>query len=77
MSAPGPASRTVLYLAVAITAAAVISVMVILGVYFGEGTPHPALFWTALWGLPVGFFLMCGYVVLGLRRRRRLDAHAP
>ncbi|GAA4839795.1 hypothetical protein [Garicola koreensis] len=73
-SVPAPASRAVLFLAVASTAAAVVSVLLILGIYFAGVTPHPALFGTALWGLPVGFVLLCGYVVLDMRRRRRLRA---
>lgn len=71
-SVPSPAARATLFVAVAITAAAVASVLLILGVYFAGGSPHPALFWAALWGLPAGFVLMCGYVGLDLRRRRRL-----
>ena len=54
-----------------ITAASFASLVLILGIYFAQGTPHPGLYWTALWGFPLGFALMCGYVLLSLGRRRR------
>lgn len=70
----GPFARAALVLAVVVTAAAFTSLMVILAVYFAQGTPHPGLYWTALWGFPLGFALMCVYVVTGPVRRRRLSA---
>ena len=75
-SVPAPASRAVLILAGVSTAAAVASVLLILVLYFAGAAPHPALFGTALWGLPLGFVLLCGYVVLDMRRRRRLRAQS-
>lgn len=71
-AAAGPISRTVLVIAVAVTAASFAALLLILGIYFAQGTPHPGLYWTALWGFPLGFSLMCVYVVLSVGRRRRL-----
>lgn len=71
-AAAGPLSRAALILAVAVTAASFAALVLILGIYFAQGTPHPGLYWTALWGFPLGFSLMCVYVVLSLGRRRRL-----
>lgn len=73
-SAAGPISRAALVAAVTVTAASFAALLVILGIYFAQGTPHPGLYWTALWGFPLGFALMCVYVVLSLGRRRRLRA---
>lgn len=73
-SAPGPVSRAALVLGVAITAISFVALLVILGLYFAQIVPHAALYWVALWGFPVGFALMCTYVLLSLGRRRRVRA---
>lgn len=70
--AAGPVSRAALVTAVIVTAASFAALLLILGIYFAQGTPHPGLYWTALWGFPLGFALMCLYMVLNLGRRRRL-----
>ncbi|GAB3850209.1 hypothetical protein [Nesterenkonia populi] len=77
LPAPGPVSRAALILGVIITAVSFVALLVILSLYFVETTPHAALYWLSLWGLPLGFMLMLSYVLLALRRRqhaRRLRA---
>ncbi|GAB3190778.1 hypothetical protein [Nesterenkonia suensis] len=72
-----PASaRAVLFLGVAITAAAFVALVLILGLYFAEADPHPALYFTALWGFPLGFVLMITSVLQAMGRRRRRAAAA-
>lgn len=74
----GPVSRAALILAVSVTAAAFAAVLLILGIYFADSTPHPGLYWLALWGFPTGFVLMCLYVGLGpVRRRARQMRQSP
>ncbi|GAA1808760.1 hypothetical protein [Nesterenkonia flava] len=69
---PLPA-RLCLILGVVVTAASFVALLVILGFYFAGSSQHPQLFGTALWGFPVGFTLMCLYVIFSLGRRRRLS----
>lgn len=70
-SAPSSVSRAVLVIGVAITAVSFLALLLILGLYFGEIIPHASLYWITLWGFPIGFALMCIYVMLQLNRRRR------
>ncbi|WP_150461949.1 hypothetical protein [Nesterenkonia ebinurensis] len=72
----GPVARTSLLLGVSITAASFAALLIILGLYFAEAIPHPGLYWAALWGFPVGFALMCLYLVANLKARRRLAGSA-
>lgn len=71
-SSTGPAARISLLLGVAVTAVSFTALLIILGLYFAEARPHPGLYWAALWGFPVGFALMCGYLLATLRTRRRV-----
>lgn len=66
--------RALLMLGVLITAASFLALLVILGVYFAGADPHPALYFTALWGFPVGFTLMVIHVLYAMSRRRRRRA---
>ncbi|GAA1182899.1 MULTISPECIES: hypothetical protein [Nesterenkonia] len=68
------AARAVLFLGVAITAAAFVALALILGLYFAQADPHPALYFTALWGFPLGFALMIAHVLQAMGRRRRRRA---
>lgn len=56
---------------VAITAASFLALLAILGLYFAGADPHPSLYFTALWGFPVGFTLMIVYMLMAMSRRRR------
>lgn len=66
--------RALLVLGVIITAASFLALLVILGLYFTGADPHPALYFTALWGFPVGFTLMIVHVLYAMSRRRRRRA---
>lgn len=66
-----PLARAVLILGVVVTAASFIALLLILGLYFAQITPHASLYWTALWGFPAGFALMCTYMLITVARRRR------
>lgn len=68
------AARAVLFLGVAITAVALVALGLILGLYFAEVEPHPALYFTALWGFPLGFALMVVHMLQAMGRRRRRRA---
>lgn len=70
-AAPSPLARAVLILGVVITAASFIALLLIIGLYFAQITPHASLYWTALWGFPAGFALMCTYMLITVARRRR------
>ncbi|GAA3059042.1 MULTISPECIES: hypothetical protein [Actinomycetes] len=72
-SAPA-ASRAVLLLGVIITAASAVALALILGLYFADAEPHPGLYFTALWGFPLGFTLMVVHLLESMRRRRRRAA---
>lgn len=67
-------ARALLLAGVAITAASLLALLAILGLYFAGTDPHPALYFTALWGFPVGFTLMIVYMLLAMSRRRRRRA---
>lgn len=71
-SSTGPVARTSLLLGVAVTAVSFAALLIILGLYFADTTPHPGLYWAVLWGFPAGFVLMCGYLLATLKTRRRL-----
>lgn len=58
-------------LGVVITVLSFIALLTILGLYFAEVTPAASLYWVALWGFPVGFILMCVYLLLNIRGRRQ------
>ena len=64
-------ARAMLLAGVAITAASFLALLAILGLYFAEADPHPSLYFTALWGFPVGFTLMIVYMLMAMSRRRR------
>lgn len=70
-SARGPAARVSLILGVVITALSFVALLVILGLYFADTTPAASLYWVTLWGFPVGFILMCAYLLLSIRGRRQ------
>ena len=69
-STPGVLSRASLILGVIITTVSFFALIAILGFYFGGTVPHAGLYWAALWGFPVGFVLMCLYLLINLGRRR-------
>ncbi|TLP98274.1 hypothetical protein FEF26_05640 [Nesterenkonia salmonea] len=69
-STPGVLSRASLILGVIITGASFLSLITILGFYFAGTVPHSGLYWAALWGFPLGFVLMCVYLLINLGRRR-------
>ncbi|GAA1454945.1 hypothetical protein ACFP47_12160 [Nesterenkonia lacusekhoensis] len=64
-------ARALLLAGVAITAASLLALVAILGLYFAEADPHPGLYFTALWGFPLGFTLMIAYMLMAMSRRRR------
>lgn len=68
---PSVLARSVLRVGVVLTALSFVALLVILGLYFAEIDPHPGLYWTTLWGFPLGFALMCTYVLTAVARRRR------
>ncbi|WP_146340815.1 hypothetical protein [Nesterenkonia sp. NBAIMH1] len=70
LPAPGPLSRGVLILGVAVTAVSFVALLLVLVLYFADTVPHASLYWLSLWGLPIGFVLMLSYVLLALRRRQ-------
>lgn len=57
-------------LGVVITVLSFVALLAILGLYFAEITPAASLYWATLWGFPVGFILMCAYLLLNIRERR-------
>lgn len=67
-------ARALLLTGVVVTAASFLALLAILGLYFAGTDPHPALYFTALWGFPVGFTLMIVYMLLAMSRRRRRRA---
>lgn len=67
-------AHALLLTGVVITAASFLALLAILGLYFAGTDPHPALYFTALWGFPVGFTLMIVYMLLAMSRRRRRRA---
>ncbi|WP_022873610.1 hypothetical protein [Nesterenkonia alba] len=70
-SSPGSfLARALLVTGVVVTTVAFLALLTVLGLYFAEQTPHPGLYWVLLWGFPVGFLLMIGYMLLNLRSRR-------
>ncbi|NDK32740.1 hypothetical protein [Nesterenkonia haasae] len=69
-STPSVLSRASLVLGVIISAASFIALIAILGFYFAGTVPHPGFYWAALWGFPIGFVLMCVYLLINLGRRR-------
>ena len=64
-------ARALLLAGVAITAASLLALVAILGLYFAEADPPPGLYFTALWGFPLGFTLMIAYMLMAMSRRRR------
>lgn len=66
--------RALLMLGVLITAASFLALLLILGLYFAGAEPHPVLYFTSLWGFPVGFTLMVIHVLYAMSRRRRRRA---
>lgn len=73
----GPFSRGVLLLGVCLTAAAFVSLVVILGAYFLSTTADPTFYALALWGFPAGFALLMLHMVLSARRRRAVRRGTP
>lgn len=65
-----PAIRFATLAGALITAVSFASVLVILGFYFAQSTPHAVWYWIALWGFPVGFALVCASMLMALARRR-------
>ena len=70
LSATGSAARVSLALGVVLTAISFAALLTILGLYFAGVTPHPSLYWAALWGFPAGFALLCFNLLLTMGRRR-------
>lgn len=73
----GPLPRAALLLAVVVMTVSFAALLIILALYFAQTTPHPVFYWLALWGIPVGFALMCIYMLMRLGGRRRLYAQQP
>ena len=65
-----PLSRGILLLGTVLTAAALVSLVTILGAYFLSLDASPTFYFVALWGFPVGFALMLVHMVLSMRHRR-------
>ncbi|WP_261625059.1 hypothetical protein [Nesterenkonia marinintestina] len=65
-----PLSRGILLLGTVLTAAAFVSLVMILGAYFLSVEANPTFYFLALWGFPAGFALMLVHMVLSMRRRR-------
>ncbi|NYJ16043.1 hypothetical protein [Nesterenkonia sandarakina] len=67
-SRPGQA---LLWSGVVITALSGIALLVILSLYFMQADPHPVFYGLALWGFPLGFALLVGFLLFSVNRRRR------
>lgn len=66
-----PALRALLYSGVAITVLSALGLALLLVSYFISLEPWPVFYWLGLFGLPLGFALMLGYVVAAAIARRR------
>lgn len=72
------ALRLVLALGVAVSVVGAVCLLIILGVYFADGEPAPALYAVVLVGIPAGFLLMIAHMVSlsAWSRRARRRRHA-
>lgn len=66
-----PWLRALLYAGIVITVASGLALILLLVSYFMQVDAWPVFYWFGLFGLPLGFALMFGYVITAAIARRR------